>query len=555
MPGFFKKQEVAGEAEVYFSAVDGLKKLYKSKIQPVEQLYKFTTPQNSLTDAEFDAKPQVMLLGQYSVGKSTFIKYLLEGEYPGAHIGPEPTTDRFMCVMHGAQERRTPGNALAVSADKPFRGLSQFGTGFLSKLECSQCPSPILENLTFVDTPGVLSGKKQSIGRSYDFTGVIDWFAEKSDLILLLFDAHKLDISDEFKEVITQLKRHDEKIRVVLNKADSIDTQSLMRVYGAMMWSLGKVKQTPEVTRVFISSFWDQPFKNQENLALFQSERDDLFKELRELPRYSAIRKINDLVKRARSVKVHALIIGHLKSKMPSFMGKEAAQKKLLAGMGDVFRAVQREHGLAFADFPDLARFQQQIGEQDFSKFSKLDLARITDMDNVLGTDVPALLAQFPSERADESASYAQKQSAASAAYTAPAAAGGGGGGGGSASAPPPPGNPFASLGGGTGVDMSQWLITPSDQATYRNIFQTCNPIDGLVSGEAAKGVLLKSKLDYETLGKVWNLSDIDQDGYLDEDEFAVAMYLCHQIMEGVVLPDAIDPNLIPPSKRTIGRP
>lgn len=41
-----------------------------------------------------------------------------------------------MCVMHGAQERRTPGNALAVSADKPFRGLSQFGTGFLSKLEC-----------------------------------------------------------------------------------------------------------------------------------------------------------------------------------------------------------------------------------------------------------------------------------------------------------------------------------------------------------------------------------------------------------------------------------
>lgn len=52
----------------------------------------------------------------------------------------------------------------------------------------------------------------------------------------------------------------------------------------------------------FLSSFWDQPFKNQENLALFQSERDDLFKELRELPRYSAIRKINDLVKRARPV-------------------------------------------------------------------------------------------------------------------------------------------------------------------------------------------------------------------------------------------------------------
>lgn len=94
-------------------------------------------------------------------------------------------------------------------------------------------------------------------------------------------------------------------------------------------------------------------------------------------------------------------------------------------------------------------------------------------MDNVLGTDVPALLAQFPSERSDESAAYAQKHSAGGA-FGAPAAAAGGGGGGGAV-----PGNPFASLGGGTGVDMSQWLITPSDQATYRNIFQTCNPIDG----------------------------------------------------------------------------
>ena len=34
----------------------------------------------------------------------------------------------------------------------------------------------------------------------------MSWFAEKSDLILLLFDAHKLDISDEFKRTISALK-------------------------------------------------------------------------------------------------------------------------------------------------------------------------------------------------------------------------------------------------------------------------------------------------------------------------------------------------------------
>lgn len=41
----------------------------------------------------------VMLLGQYSTGKTTFIKHLLKTGYPGAHIGPEPTTDRFVAVM------------------------------------------------------------------------------------------------------------------------------------------------------------------------------------------------------------------------------------------------------------------------------------------------------------------------------------------------------------------------------------------------------------------------------------------------------------------------
>ena len=89
-----------------------------------------------------------------------------------------------------------------------------------------------------MDTPGVLSGEKQRTQRSYDFTGVISWFAAKCDLILLLFDPHKLDISDEFKRVIGSLRGHDDKIRVVLNKADQVDTQQvrfrLMQLFSSL---------------------------------------------------------------------------------------------------------------------------------------------------------------------------------------------------------------------------------------------------------------------------------------------------------------------------------
>ena len=55
------------------------------------------------------------------------------------------------------------------------------------------------------------------------------------------------DISDEFKSVIEELQPHEDKVHCVLNKADMLDTESLMRVYGALLWSMGKVFGGAEV--------------------------------------------------------------------------------------------------------------------------------------------------------------------------------------------------------------------------------------------------------------------------------------------------------------------
>ena len=42
-------------------------------------------------------------------------------------------------------------------------------------------------------------------------------------------------------------------MRCILNKADQVDRQKLMRVYGALMWAMGKVLKTPEVLRVYVA--------------------------------------------------------------------------------------------------------------------------------------------------------------------------------------------------------------------------------------------------------------------------------------------------------------
>ena len=118
------------------------------------------------------------------------------------------------------------------------------------------------------------------MNRGYDFTRVVSWFAERADLIILLFDAHKLDISDELKGAIDALKGHEDKIRCILNKADQIDRQQLMRVYGALLWSLGKTMTSPEVARVYVGSFWEESLKNLDNAELFEMEEKDLMKDL-----------------------------------------------------------------------------------------------------------------------------------------------------------------------------------------------------------------------------------------------------------------------------------
>ncbi|GAM19970.1 hypothetical protein SAMD00019534_031450, partial [Acytostelium subglobosum LB1] len=487
--------------KIFTSSIDVLKNLYSSKIRPLEVLTKFGEFHSpTLTDSDIEAKPMVLLLGQYSTGKSITSK-----------------TDRFNAVMYGADDRVVPGNTACVQEDKPFKGLERFGTGFMGKFQCSLCNAPLLEKISFIDTPGVLSGEKQRIGRAYDFPSIVSWFADRADMILLLFDAHKLDISDEFKSAIEQLKGHDDKIKIVLNKADKVSSQQLLRVYGALMWSLGKVIKTPEVMRVYLGSFWNgSPLQNPDTEKLLHSEMVDLIKELLALPKNAAIRKVNDLVKRARAAKVHSLIMGHLKNEMPSVFGKDSKQSELIKGLDKEFQKIARIHNIPFGDFPDPEKYRGILKVHDFTKFPKVNPKMLNILDEVLAVDFPALLERFPVDGGHKPTQYEL--------------------------------NPFA-------IDEMEealrWTIWENiNLQSYLPIFYSLSPVEGKVNGVAAKPPLQQSGLANDILAKIWRLADIDRDGKLDVDEFCLAMHLVNTKIDGIELPESLPSSLIPHSKR-----
>ncbi|XP_051481155.1 epidermal growth factor receptor substrate 15 isoform X4 [Apus apus] len=102
----------------------------------------------------------------------------------------------------------------------------------------------------------------------------------------------------------------------------------------------------------------------------------------------------------------------------------------------------------------------------------------------------------------------------------------------------------------GTGSTDVPWAVKLEDKAKYDAIFDSLNPVNGLLSGDKVKPVLLNSKLPVDILGRVWELSDIDRDGMLDRDEFAVAMFLVYCALEKEPVPMSLPAALVPPSKR-----
>lgn len=241
-------------------------------------------------------RPLVLLLGNYSSGKSTLINELLGGEIQAT--GQAPTDDSFTVLtfddagdpgVRVTEERE--GAALLSDPQYPFAGLKRHGQRFAAHFRLKKVSSPFLRHLALIDTPGMLDSTAET-DRGYNYQSVIGDLAEIADLVLVLFDPHKAGTVREAHASLRETlpaKTFEDRVIFVLNRIDECDSLSdLLRVYGTLCWNLSQMlgrKDIPPIRLTYATApAGGRPVA--EYLRFLTNQRADLTQHIAEAPRF-----------------------------------------------------------------------------------------------------------------------------------------------------------------------------------------------------------------------------------------------------------------------------
>ncbi|XP_071032316.1 sarcalumenin-like isoform X1 [Oncorhynchus clarkii lewisi] len=399
---------VSAESSPEFSAaMKKLQHIYHSAIKPMETAYKYNELRaHEVTDGEITSKPMVLFLGPWSVGKSSMINYLLgvHGTPQQLYTGAEPTTSEYTVVMHGDKFRSVEGIVMAADSSRSFSPLEKFGQGFLERLVGIEMPHKLLERVTLVDTPGIIENRKQQ-ERGYPYSEVCQWFIDRADLIFLMFDPTKLDVGGELATLFKQMKGRESQIRIILNKADSLSSQDLMRVYGALFWSMAPLINATEPPRVYVSSFWPTEYAADTSRELFIREEISLLEDLNQVIENQLENKIAFIRQHAIRVRIHALLVDRYlhtyHEKLGWFSDPDEVFRDIVSDPDKfyIFKSILAKTNVSKFDLPDKEAYQDFFGINPPSGFKQLSSlcswssgCLIDKIEKAITVELPSLL-------------------------------------------------------------------------------------------------------------------------------------------------------------------
>ncbi|KAL7729460.1 hypothetical protein ACLKA6_009021 [Drosophila palustris] len=258
-----------------------IKKIYENAVKPLETVYKYRDLSNRhFSDPEIFSKPLILFMGPWSGGKSSILNYLTDNEYTpnSLRTGAEPSPAYFNILMWGNETEVLDGTQLA--ADYTFAGLQKFGQGLEERLRGLKMKSKLLEKVNIVEIPGILEVRKQ-VSRVFPFNDACQWFIDRADIIFLVYDPAKLDVGPETEAILDQLKGREYQTRIILNKADTVKPEELLRVQGALIWNISPLMSSAQPPLMYTTSLWTHPYQDGAPARLLLAQERAFLRDLR----------------------------------------------------------------------------------------------------------------------------------------------------------------------------------------------------------------------------------------------------------------------------------
>ncbi|XP_073713492.1 uncharacterized protein [Misgurnus anguillicaudatus] len=167
-------------------------------------------------------KISVMLMGNHSAGKSSFINWYVEEHIQRTGVAIE--TQGFSLVTSGRKRESLTGNA-TLHLYPHFKPLQEF-KGVSEYLGTEICTSrqKRFSLVTFVDTPGLVDGDMKY---PFDVDQAILWLGDLCDLILVFFDPMGQALCKRTLNIVEKLnEKHGDRLRFYLSKADEAGGES-----------------------------------------------------------------------------------------------------------------------------------------------------------------------------------------------------------------------------------------------------------------------------------------------------------------------------------------
>lgn len=247
--------------ENYLSALrTELLELVEEELTPVAMRYGYSEVP---LESNIKWRPQVLVLGNYSSGKSTLINEFLGGNIQ--RTGQAPTDDSFTVItfdetvpcngpVRVTEER--DGRFLLNDPEFPFEALKKHGQRFATHFRLKKVNSPFLKNLALIDTPGMLDSITER-DRGYNYQDVIGDLAQIADLVLVMFDPHKAGTVREAHISLRDTlptRTFDDRVLYVLNRIDECTSLSdLLRVYGTLCWNLSQITGRKDIPMIHLT--------------------------------------------------------------------------------------------------------------------------------------------------------------------------------------------------------------------------------------------------------------------------------------------------------------